>query len=487
MIKIINFMASIKLFRILGCLTKRELTQFKDYVSCGYVNTKGHLSILIKNLCLLYPRFPESEKNLEGLYKKAFPDQAYNRPALNSAFFELSKLAEQFLVTITIQNDSLQYKKLLAQSLQKRGALDLCRKAMDDYKDELEAPGLYDMHYYKAMMEWHDNSFFYLTPNKLDPDLESPKLMVENLDLFYVMARMRYEIEWSVRRGVLKTGENTPEISEIIKTWMQESFGPKNKVVNIYGYLLSLYEGGQFAFPDDPASITQSFKEDIQLFSAEEQGVIFQRLINYLVRGSGNRKPGYAQELFLLYKFGLEHQLLFNESQHLSAVAYLNIVNVAIMTNNTNYLEEFFTTYTNKLPRNERRETEKIGFVFYEFALRNWQKAYELSREVKPSSPLTRLRIGGVNLRCLYEMYLEDPTYANVLNAQLESFRHFIAKEKTFTDSNTTPYKNLMYFMRQLIKRKPNNREAFASALESRPNTLYKEWVIEKIEQLLSK
>ncbi len=109
------------LLEIIRTFSKQEMAKFEDFVKSPYFNKKENIIKLFFEIKKNTPEFSVDNLEKENLWKNIFPGKEYNYGIMKNLIFDLSKLAEQFIVDLKFSKEKYKYNEYLISELLNRG------------------------------------------------------------------------------------------------------------------------------------------------------------------------------------------------------------------------------------------------------------------------------------------------------------------------------------------------------------------------------
>src|SRR5258706_11180056 len=105
---------------LLKQLDAKEFREFGELVHSPFFNKNQSAITLYEYLKKLYPDFPESSIEKEGVYSKIFHKAEYNDGFMRTVLFNLSALAEEYLRQVSLKKNGARSSMLLLEELNDR-------------------------------------------------------------------------------------------------------------------------------------------------------------------------------------------------------------------------------------------------------------------------------------------------------------------------------------------------------------------------------
>jgi len=193
----------------------------------------------------------------------------------------------------------------------------------------------------------------------------------------------------------------------------------------------------------------------------------------------------FQKEKFELYKE--ENELkLYIVNGYMSPVYYKNLMILALSLNEYNWVKEFILNYKNELPEDTRENIYMYCMALYEFSMKEFESSLELLSKIKYDELYLKYDSKVLQLMIYYELKSEEPMISS-----MEAFRHFLSNNKLLPDNKKDSYTNFYKFFNKIvnfnIKKDKIELENLKMKISGNITVLNKYWIIEKIDEIISK
>jgi hypothetical protein len=225
---------------------------------------------------------------------------------------------------------------------------------------------------------------------------------------------------------------------------------------------------------------------NLHFFTIDERGYIFNVLVNYCtskIRYNENKET-YTKELLSLYDIFLAKKYYVSSvSSYLPEVLFRNILRFALDSKKYKWAEKFVKVYSNKLPPSGIEDLKSYGYARLYIAKSNYAQALSYLYRTNYSSFNIKLEVKNMTLLAHYELGNHD-----MLKTEMNSYRNFIKNSKVLSKENKARYKNYIFYLDKYVKFINNRNKSYISSLkqklQSESNIVYKEWLLEKCNEL---
>src|SRR5690606_8526792 len=100
---------------------QEELKSFEKFILSPYFTRGRDVSGFFSQIKKIYPDFKSSKINKEIFFNELFPGEKYNQKKLKNLSFELTYLAEQFLISESLKKNESEKELMLSIQYKDRG------------------------------------------------------------------------------------------------------------------------------------------------------------------------------------------------------------------------------------------------------------------------------------------------------------------------------------------------------------------------------
>lgn len=468
-------MENSKLIHLLQTFSTKEWRLFGEFLESPYFNKNEELVAFYKYLHKLAPSLPPHKIERKYVFKKLYPNRAFENKTINYLMSFTLKLAEQFLAQQALEKDGIAVENYSLQELLERKLDKHYRFIFQQTDKNLQKQKWRntDYYYYRYLMAHTDNQYFLRQKiRKYDDRLQKA---ADHLDQFYVCVKLRQYCEMLDRKQSLKAPYEIhflEEIKMIATRPAMQDLPP----VKIYHQILLMLE-------DDQKD--QLFHEFMKLlpiyrdyFPKEEIKEIYGYAINYTIRKINKGQPEYLDELFNLYKYAIENALLL-EKEHLSPWAFKNMIGVALRLQKYDWTESFIKEYHAHLHPQFQQNALHYNLAELYYYQNQADKALQELNSVEFSDVYYQMDTKKLMLKIYYEQREIDPFYS--LSA---AFKMLLRRNKLLSANNKTAYENFVSLLNQMIKEDPKTYDRIRKKIDQTQLLADRKWLKNQLEKL---
>ncbi len=474
-------MHSSKLIKLLKILTPDEFRLFHKFIRSIYYQNNEHVVQLYKYLRKYYPDFPENKINKGKVFHYLFPTRPFNNNTLASLMSKTTRLVEEYLLIIDMQMDAFERKKRLVRIYGKRNQFDFFEKGTKDLLKELEeAP--FPKH--QEFIDLNQSLYFHPLHNKYDLEDESLEQLMDNLDHYFALSKIRFGIALKNKQKILSKPYSL-KFMEILNKEKDLGLNAPPGFFQLYQYAFALLEEGNDI---DFNKFEKLFFEHFIRFEKEDQTLLYVNGLNYVNRQVNNGNATYSSIAFRWYKHGLNNGLLI-QNKNIDPITFGNIVVYGCREKKFNWTKSFIQTYKSYLDPEIGADIVNYNLAWLHFSKKEFDQALSILNSYpfkEKDQPKTRLNI----VCAMFELFLMNHTYYTMLIANIHSFEVYISRNTFFKKDTLTSYLNGIRIIRGLAKRivknesKSSIKSWFTKQIQSKSKIIALNWLKEKIDDL---
>lgn len=471
----------IKLFRFFNGLSKYELKQLQEAVESPLYNLSQFSKKLYKLLVREYPNFDETEKGKEKIYAKLFPNQSYNDLKLRRVFSELTQLLRKFLAYNELQNDNWQREKVLAEIYADMGLTTLSQKVSQDLHKTMDKESVKNEEYWKKKMILYGVEQSVLLENNGEISVKMAEETIYAADRYFAYATVRQALLIKSKAKIFNTPINLPFL-DVVKQKYQNGLLREDSLFRLYILALTLLETPR----EDVFYAFQS----LYFSGGKDDLFLFYMGLNYAMRQMNAGNIDFQNIPLKWYKLGLESNALINNGL-ITRINFSNIVVLSCKNNEISWSHKFIDKYINQLPQDIQEEEflySKASIYFHE---KRFHDTINILSEYSFSAAYI-LKAKIIISKAQYEIYLQDDTYIWVLKSSIRTFENYLYRDKSRVEASKMPYLNFCIILRKVLilsekgTEKHRIKEWVEKQIETRGVVNSKQWILEKVNQLVS-
>lgn len=481
-------MISSKLTKILSTFTKGELKEFEKFIGSAYYNKGRNYVPLLKVLASFYPDFENEQLTHEYIYSQLYPGKKFNKQILWNMFSSLQNMAEEFLVSISLDKNRFIKSSLLADEFLNRKLAAYHARKLDEMEKTLEKMGIDDKFFsYKNKLETERMSYHFLedTQHLLSEHI-AKKGEYAILNMLRELSAVINDLNANAFMFNAKFDVNIPkklieslDMKAVIRYSRESGFAYSDIMEMLYSSIMSVLE------PDDKKHflrIKELFEKNIDIFSANEKLSWITTLSNYCTLKGNKGETGYRKYLFEINN--LELKVGFSTgNKHLSKILFIQILRNALTINETEWVHNFIEEYTPRLKPSYRKPMRALALAFLYQKLKDYPKVLENLKDVKFIDARDKMYVKSIYIRTYFEMGETE-----LLMYQVDAARHFISGAAGLSEATKTNFLRFLNYLTNLVnaieKRDKMEIDMIESKLINDPELPFGEWLLMKIAEI---
>ncbi|MFK8006720.1 MAG: hypothetical protein AB8H03_10125 [Saprospiraceae bacterium] len=482
-----------KLIQLLSEIDESELKSLMKFVKSPYHNTNKLIIPLLQKIIAYHPDFDHKKLTKEHLYHFIHSEgKPYHEGRMNLLMTNLVSVIQDFYMYQEFQKDKILQRRLKGKAYSNRNLYKNYKKEVEVVLDDLEKSPFREEEYFFQRYDAEQKLFFHIeTPKNHDGAIYLQNAM-ENLDLFYMTAKLNLASEQITMTKRLNISKEIIFLNPILSHLEIRKNQPN--VLGIYYKIIKLrIEENSINYYYEIKEKLSSCLNSIKLLS---QKLIYFNLVNYGIGLLNQGDKDILKELLILYKFGISQNFIINNNT-ISPSTYSNISLISTNSGEFEWSLNFILEYEGYLPKGEIYFTKLMALAFLNYRKgfaeddNHFSKTLELLREITYSKKniFLFLRSRLLWIRTSFEILKDDRSYHLTLLDYIKSFESQLKKDNVLSPERVQRYFSFILYVKKIIKLlMKNNRskeevDKVLSEIENQSNIALKNWFIEKLEE----
>lgn len=480
-----------KLPTLLKALQKEEHKEFEKFLQSPFFKASEQYLKFFRHLCKHHPRFEVERTDLEVAYRSCFGQQSLTDSKLYNLLSGLGRQVEQYLAVKMVldsdgKDESQLQRELLVKSLGQRNMGAYFRVEAQRLIDEVGAMPAKALEDYITLEQLHHLVYFNPDTPKYKEHPPSLPLAMENLDLYYCIAKLRYAAEMKMRERLFQARYELPLLEAVLDKTAAPELVKTHPLAALYNRLVHLYIGG--VGEQDFRALRLLFTEKFHLLPKEDQQLLLQHLINSGISLIA-QDCELHEEMLSLYKMAIEADMLL-DGNRITNPTFANIVAFAALCKEFDWAKTFMHRFSPFLEADKRQSAISLSESSLYYGQGMLDKAQSSLIAETFMFPAFDIVARGLLLKILFDRYVQKDKDYEYLNAHLNAFEKFI-NIKQLTEEKKNAQLNCIRFVRKMAALKfelvdvPEKRKkSLRSKLKQLKPIVSKKWLEEKIESL---
>ncbi len=472
-------MRETKIYKALSYLSVYELNRFMKFVHSPYFNSNEPISKLFS---FIHADLRKNKRifNKSDIFEKLFPGTVYDDIKLRKLNSQLLDLLERFFAQEVYENNPLRQANYLLEYINNQRIKELYNSATKSAtrtskKQQVKSSLNY---YYDYLLE---KNLHTLREEDLKRFEETNiEKISSNLDKFFIIEKLKFYTSKVLAQKSFIQKKYTFHFIEEIKEHLQQANLDDDPVIKINYYILRMLEN------NEDESLFKEYKEilfqNVSLLNSAEGFDYVVEAINYSIRKINKGNLAYEKEIFDLFKFSLDTNLII-ESNNFNHWDYRNICIIGLKQGEFDWVKRFNETYKKYLDVEYRDNAFTYNLGLYYFYKKQYDQVIEIFQNIEYKDPSYAINTRTLLIATYYEL---DET--ETLISFLDSFTTYISRQKHLSESKKNNYRQLIKFTRRLIHAETvstDKLDKLKKQIQETKGVVSKPWLLEKVEDLI--
>ncbi len=480
-----------KLPTLLKSLQKEEYKEFEKFLHSPFFKSSEQYLMFFRYLCKQHPSLVVEKADLEEAYLQCFGDKTYSLQKLYNLLSGLAHQVEQYLTIKMVMaskngQENPIHQWLLVRALGERNMGAYFRAEAKRIISEIEGRTVKSLEDYLLLQRMHH--IVYFNPDTPKHQEQQPALqqVLDNLDVFYYVAKLRYAAEMKARERIIDAKYELPMLQAVLGRTADTNLTDKHPLLDAYNKLIRLYLEG--ITEEGFRALKVLFETKLALLPKSDQQALLLHLINMGI-SLGERNLEMNADMLALYKLTIEADALLVGGR-ITHVTFANIVACAALCKDFVWAKTFVQNYSLYLEDSKREATVALSNAFLHYSMGQLDLAQERLSQSVFTTPSFDVVGRGLLLKIAFERYMNEGKDYEFLTGHMLAFEKFVMA-KPFTPDKKEAQLNCIRFARKLALVKfeklvvpAEEKKKLRSKLDELQPVVSKKWLAEKIESL---
>lgn len=432
-----------KLYRILFAFSSTELNRLLRFMEEGQWPEQNRIKRLIG---IVIGMIKEESRDIskEEIWSVIMEGDVYDDVRFRKMCSDALQVVEKFLSSETYFNDVLLESATRLKALSRKELTPLYSTHLSRVNTLISRYPEKGSDYYHFRFQVEKSAFTFRQSSLQRFKITNIDAILDNLDTFYVIEKLKYYCEVLSRRTFLKHEYRNRLITEILALIENGEFD-HIPLIRIYYQIVLTH-----LYPEDENyyfELKSLLNTHSQILPGDQMQEIYTSALNYCTRKINQGKEDFIQEAFETYKQLLAKELLYDRNQ-LSHWTFKNVVVLALRLGEYEWAERFILDYQDKIPLQYRQNAVSYNLAQLYFYEKEYQKVLEQLQAVEYEDATYNLGAKSMLFATYYEMQEWE-----ALHSLGESFKVFIHRRKNIIpEARRNSYLNLIKFTLKLYK-----------------------------------
>ncbi|MCH2081239.1 MAG: hypothetical protein MK226_02555 [Saprospiraceae bacterium] len=457
-----------KLFLLLGSFSRKEWRMFERFVASPYYNLRQDVKDLLAYLqeCLLdFHIEPTKEKAFKRLYK----EEAYDDHKMRVAISNLFKLAEQFIICESTQEERNQSIRL-AKWYREKDLEKLFAQALKKAEAQQESSPFLDEVYFQDNFKLEKEVYSSLALKKRSDELNFESIF-SALDRAYFIHKLKEACFAKAHEQVYKRTYSYGLIEPILRYIEEEQLLSIPSIAIYYHCYYTLSDSSNIEHFQSLKKLLFGIDE---LLTTAEIRHLYLLATNFCLRQYNAGNTTFISDLLDIYEEGLQKAYLLIDGK-ISRFTYRNLVTIGLIQKRYQWVKSFIYDYKEKLEERYRESMFGLCEARLAFSQGDFTKALDLLQKADYEDILLNLAAKTVLMKVYYAMNEYD-----LLESHLSAMQVYIRRKKIM-GYHRDNYLNMSKYMRKVLELVPSDQEAkkqLREEIQSSKTMVEKEWLL---------
>lgn len=434
-------MHNTKLILLLKSFSAQEFKLFNDFVSSPLFNKNQNVVSLFNSLKKFYPDFQNKNFTDEYIFTKIFPGENYNYFKLKNIISDLLALGKEFLAVNYLRNNSDMKTKILLEQFRDRNLDNMFVQLHNEFDKKLQNSNIKDEIYFFSKLLISEELKSYYSPKEPNSHFE---LFQDQLNNF-----LNYSIIRLLRLYNIMLHENKQnnfnfdlKMLDELLSYIKNNESVDNPTILLYYYIILLEKENDVKYFFELKKIKALHFDSLNNF---DKYMYYLHMAGFCADVYNNKcSTEFVREHFLISKENFDEGTI--EMGKILYMDFLNHVKIAVRAEEFEWAENYINTFKDKLS-DEKESTLKFCYGYIEYNKGNPDKALDLFSQTNFPSFIIKIQVKLHILQIYFEKnYLEQAI------GLIDSFRHFLAREKSFIEYQRKAFNEFLRITLELIK-----------------------------------
>lgn len=486
------------ILEILRTFDENELKVFEEFLSSPYFNKKAAVIKLYKQIKKYAPEFVSPRLKKEKVWEALYKNKQYNYGLFKNYIYDLTKLAEKFIMYESIKKENLHSQFSFLESLYDRQIKDLFESKFNSLEkkinhfqknSDIEAKDKFEFLSKIYLLKSNFSDLFSRHPS-IGDEFKQHSVFRISLLLYSVLEasinavnlslKNFYDIENDPVLLFVRKADSVNLINEFLEIIKKEQPG-NYEIINVYyKYYLSISDNNSV---ENYSEFKDALIRNAQSFSKPDLHNLYSGLRNTAINLCS---PGLnkGKEFLDITKHMMKDDIVIIKGGIMNEITFVSEIQTACSLADAEFIEEFTDKFVRHLPRASRDNMKKFAMTHLYFARNEFERALEQMLTIRYDLFGVKFYLKNLQMMIYYE--LNDHNSFLLL---LDSYRHFLNNNRSVTEDWKKTQTVLIKFLTRLFNLKGNYDEYELKKLKqdvSSSLVLKKQWLLRKIEELVS-
>ncbi|MBC8047266.1 MAG: hypothetical protein H7Y00_10750 [Fimbriimonadaceae bacterium] len=445
-------MKDTRLIQLLNSFSAKEIKLFADFIHSPYFNKNEKVMKLADVIIKYYPAFEKKLPTEEKLFAAVFKNEQYDYFKFRNYTSDILELALDFLKTEKLQEQKIAGNISKLENLRIHNQDKIYEKEFLKTEKQLletQQPGA--IHLFEKFRLKKEESEYN---TKINPNTHH-ELTQHGLDVFteYIVLQCMDYYGLMLHDQMQNNVPYELKLFNEMLAYAEENYVQFNTITRVYIDLVRLMQ--DITQTERYERLRNLLRENHNKIPFEllERGYV--HLVDFCaiqINRMGNNE--YVREVHNLHRDILQFHI--QTKGNMAYQDFLNVVKIAAVIKEFEWVEKFIHEYGPHLAENERENSMQFSYAIVAYYKEDFDRAIRHMSSVNFKDPIMKIQVKSNTIRYLYEEKLYEQTLACI-----DAFAHYLRREKMLTDEIISSHEQFIGYVKEMIKieLEPDKRE----------------------------
>ncbi|NOS84668.1 MAG: hypothetical protein HOP31_05965 [Ignavibacteria bacterium] len=470
-----------QLAEALRSLNKDEFREFGKFVRSPYHNNRSEVIRFYDAVKKYYPSLESKGLESRKIFSAVYPGKKYSDVTMRKVISLTTNLVMEYIAVSGFRKYELEYNIKLLSELFERNLSSLFDKKAKSMEALLNK-SKHTVEYYEAKSKY--TSWLTEHLNNKSESATVPKYQNELDDFveyFLIVLLMKYHRLRTMSK-MYNAKYDFKLYKEVIEFLSKHDY-KGSTLVSLYHNLamLSSTEEEKYFI-----ALMEFWDRSEDKLNDLMQHIIYVALYNHCINRKQKGEAEYHKLQFSITKKYFEKNIFPKDVGFIQQNLFEAVVQNAAKLKEFEWVTGFIKNYKSRLDPQTAEETIDYSFALIEFEKGNYEKSLKYLSTIQTERIMKKMGVKNLLIRIYFEL-----GYTEELIQAIDSYRHYLHREKNITPQKLEMTTNFLNFVSELIKLginiTPENIFLIQKKVEKVPYFNLKEWVLEKTDELLKR
>jgi hypothetical protein len=461
---------------ILRSFTKDEFKEFGRFVHSPYFNNRDEVTRYYEALKEFYPLFVSKKLTEENIFAKVYPKKNYSDLLMRKLNTLMIRQAMNFFAISSFKENELEFNVKMLDKLREK-KLDVMFEKKSKNMNELFSGSKHNFLYLESKYKYTSIlNGYYLSNNERSMVNNFQNELDEFIEYFLGVSLLMY-----IRLG--EWGKNFSikfdlKFYDEVINYFQKSPFKEVTIARIYYYMVMLLNNGDEKYFFELQKCRDLFAEKLSNIDDYNIGII---LMQYCYKRVIKGDIEFRKHQHEITKYMLDKDLV--PAGYVEPYFFTNVIRNAANIQEFDWAEKFIKDYKPRLNPDFAEEISDYSFAMLEFSKGEYEKSLKYLSKINLEMSNMKMEIKNILIMIYYEL-----SYTEELISMIDSYRHYLARDKTLSESISQTGTLFINSISELLKIKHNEKGGSVIKLrrgiaELQVSAL-KDWLLKKVDEL---